>query len=76
MTDYLWKDILTKEKLTLIIENYACVLKVKDKVIQIFPRYHQLDAVTKIIADVRKNGVGQRYLIQHSAGSGKSNSIA
>ena len=76
MTDYLWKNILTKEKLTLIIENYACVLKVKDKVIQIFPRYHQLDAVTKIIADVRKNGVGQRYLIQHSARSGKSNSIA
>ena len=72
MTDYLWKDILTKEKLTLIVESFACL--VDDE--QIFPRYHQLDAVTKIIADVLKNGVGQRYLIQHSAGSGKSNSIA
>lgn len=82
MTDYLWKDILTKEKLTLIIENYAQVVieknedNKKGKEKQIFPRYHQLDVVTKLLADVRKNGVGQRYLIQHSAGSGKSNSIA
>lgn len=82
MTDYLWKDILTKEKLTLIIENYAQVVievdeetkKKKEK--QIFPRYHQLDVVTKLLSDVRKNGVGRKYLIQHSAGSGKSNSIA
>ena len=82
MTDYLWKDILTKEKLTLIIENYAQVVvevdeetkKKKEK--QIFPRYHQLDVVTKLLADVKENGVGQKYLIQHSAGSGKSNSIA
>ena len=82
MTDYLWKDILTKEKLTLIIENYAQVVievdedtkKKKEK--QIFPRYHQLDVVTKLLSDVRENGVGHRYLIQHSAGSGKSNSIA
>ena len=82
MTDYLWKDILTKEKLTLIIENYAQVVievdeetkKKKEK--QIFPRYHQLDVVTKLLSDVRKNGVGHKYLIQHSAGSGKSNSIA
>ncbi len=82
MTDYLWKDILTKEKLTLIIENYAQVVievdedskKKKEK--QIFPRYHQLDVVTKLLSDVRKNGVGYKYLIQHSAGSGKSNSIA
>lgn len=72
MTDYLWKDILTREKLTLIIENYACL--VGDKMI--FPRYHQLDAVTRLVDDVRENGVGRRYLIQHSAGSGKSNSIA
>ena len=42
----------------------------------IFPRYHQLDAVRKLINDVRINGVGKNYLIQHSAGSGKSNSIA
>lgn len=68
MTAYLWRDILTKEKLTLIIENFAYKM--------IFPRYHQLDAVTKILADVQENGVGQKYLIQHSAGSGKSNSIA
>ena len=82
MTDYLWKDILTKEKLTLIIENYAQVVievdedtkKKKEK--QIFPRYHQLDVVTKLLSDVRENGVGRKYLIQHSAGSGKSNSIA
>ena len=82
MTDYLWKDILTKEKLSLIIENYAQVVievdeetkKKKEK--QIFPRYHQLDVVTKLLADVKTNGVGKKYLIQHSAGSGKSNSIA
>lgn len=82
MTDYLWKDILTKEKLTLIIENYAQVVVEVDeetkrkKEKQIFPRYHQLDVVTKLLADVKANGVGQEYLIQHSAGSGKSNSIA
>lgn len=82
MTAYLWQDILTKEKLTLILENYAQVVinhdedtKKKNEV-QIFPRYHQLDVVTKILEDVKKNGVGKRYLIQHSAGSGKSNSIA
>jgi type I restriction enzyme R subunit len=82
MTDYLWKDILTKEKLTLIIENYAQVVievdedtkKKREK--QIFPRYHQMDVVTKLLNDVRENGVGRKYLIQHSAGSGKSNSIA
>lgn len=82
MTDYLWKDILTKEKLALIIENYAQVVvdndpdtkKKKEK--QIFPRYHQLDVVTKLLDDVKAHGVGKRYLIQHSAGSGKSNSIA
>lgn len=82
MTDYLWKDILSKEKLTLIIENFAQVVveidqetkRKKEK--QIFPRYHQLDAVTKLLADVKENGIGKKYLIQHSAGSGKSNSIA
>ena len=82
MTDYLWKDILTKEKLTRIIENYAQVVVEEDaetkkkSVKQIFPRYHQLDCVEKLLADVKENGVGKRYLIQHSAGSGKSNSIA
>lgn len=82
MTDYLWKDILSKKKLARIIENYAQVVEETDEetkkktVKQIFPRYHQLDVVEKLLADVRKNGVGKRYLVEHSAGSGKSNSIA
>ena len=77
MTDYLWKDILTR-----IIENYAQVIEETDQdtkkksVKQVFPRYHQLDVVEKLLADVRENGIGKKYLIQHSAGSGKSNSIA
>lgn len=82
MTDYLWKDILTKEKLSRIIENYAQVVVEEDPetkkktVKQIFPRYHQLDAVESLLKDVKTNGIGKRYLIQHSAGSGKSNSIS
>lgn len=82
MTDYLWKDILTKCKLSRIIENYAHVVDDEDQDTkkktekQIWPRYHQLDCVEKLLADVKANGVGKRYLIQHSAGSGKSNSIA
>lgn len=82
MTDYLWKDILTKLKLSRIIENYAQVVVEEDpetkkkSVKQIFPRYHQLDCVKKLLADVKENGIGKRYLIQHSAGSGKSNSIS
>ncbi len=82
MTDYLWKDILTKKKLSRIIENYAQVVEEADEdtgrktVKQIWPRYHQLDCVEKLLADVKANGLGKRYLIQHSAGSGKSNSIA
>ncbi len=81
-TDYLWREILTREGLTDIIENYAQVVEEKDertgrkKRIQIFPRYHQLDVVRKLLADVGRRRVGHRYLIQHSAGSGKSNSIA
>lgn len=82
MTDYLWKDILTKEKLHRVIENYAQVVEQEDpetkkkSVTQIWPRYHQLDAVEKMLADVQAHGVGRKYLIQHSAGSGKSNTIA
>lgn len=82
MTDYLWKDILTKTKLSRIIENYVRVVVEenpetrKKSVKQIWPRYHQLDCVEKLLVDVRQYGVGKRYLIQHSAGSGKSNSIA
>jgi type I restriction enzyme R subunit len=81
-TDYLWRAILTREGLTDIIENYAQVVEEKDertgrkKKLQLFPRYHQLDVVRKLLADARSRGTGQRYLIQHSAGSGKSNSIA
>ncbi len=81
-TDYLWKEILTREGLTDILENYAQVVEEPDKQSgkkkrkQIFPRYHQLDVVRKLLADVRQRGAGHRYLIQHSAGSGKSNSIA
>lgn len=82
MTDYLWKNILTKVKLSRIIENYAQVVVEEDpetkkkSVKQIFPRYHQLDCVENLLEDVKTNGIGKRYLIQHSAGSGKSNSIA
>lgn len=82
MTDYLWKDTLTKNNLSRIIENYAKVVEEVDpetkkkSIKQIFPRYHQLDCVEKLLTDVKKHGIGRRYLIQHSAGSGKSNSIA
>jgi type I restriction enzyme R subunit len=81
-TDYLWKEVLTPASLTNILENYAQVVEVKHpktgkkKFVQIFPRYHQLDVVRELLADVEECGVGKRYLIQHSAGSGKSNSIA
>jgi len=80
--DYLWKQVLTPRGLTNIIENYAQVVEIKDpktgrkKREQIFPRYHQLDVVRKLLKAVGEQGVGRRYLIQHSAGSGKSNSIA
>ncbi|PTQ55699.1 MAG: Type I restriction-modification system, restriction subunit R [Candidatus Carbobacillus altaicus] len=81
-TDYLWREVLTRESLTDILENYAQLVEEKDAKSgrksrkQIFPRYHQLDVVRKLLADARKHGAGRRYLIQHSAGSGKSNSIA
>jgi len=81
-TDYLWKKVLTREGLTDILENYAQVVETKDaktgkkKAVQIWPRYHQLDAVRDLLADAQAHGAGRRYLIQHSAGSGKSNSIA
>jgi len=79
-TDYLWKEILTKPRLGDILENYAQVVVVKDtkgkvRRRQIFPRYHQLDVVRKLLADTEGKGAGVSYLIQHSAGSGKSNSI-
>jgi len=82
MTDYLWKQVLTPAGLTDILENYAQIVESKDEKTgkkrrtQIFPRYHQLDVVRKLLADAAKHGAGKRYLIEHSAGSGKSNSIA
>lgn len=81
-TDYLWKDILTKPCLSNILENYVQITEEKDEDTgrksykQIFPRYHQLSVVTSLLADAKNDGPGHRYLIQHSAGSGKSNSIA
>lgn len=80
-TDYLWKTILRKDRLADIIENYAQLTEIKDDKGRkrrnlVFPRYHQLDAVRKLLADTQERGAGYRYLIQHSAGSGKSNSIA
>ena len=81
-TDYLWREVLTRASLTDILEHYAQVVTVEDEKtghktgLQIWPRYHQLDVVRKLLADVRRRGAGGRYLIQHSAGSGKSNSIA
>jgi type I restriction enzyme R subunit len=81
-TDYLWRQILTRKGLTDILENYAQVVTKKDprtgckKKTQIFPRYHQLDVVHKLLDQAQADGPGQRYLIQHSTGSGKSYSIA
>ena len=81
-TDYLWRQVLTRDSLTNIIENYAQIVESKDqktgskKRTQIWPRYHQLEVVRRLLADASANGAGTTYLIQHSAGSGKSNSIA
>ena len=89
-TSYLWKDVLRKDSLLDIIQNYANtqvvkekyfdprsgVLKEKEKIILIFPRFHQRRAVQNLVDAVRTDGVGSKYLIQHSAGSGKSNTIS
>ncbi|MBX9916461.1 MAG: type I restriction endonuclease subunit R [Nitrosomonas sp.] len=84
-TDYLWKQVLTKESLANIIESFAQVVeeeeagtngKKRKKRKQIFPRFHQLRTVRALLRRARADGVGKRYLIQHSAGSGKSNTIA
>lgn len=89
VTSYIWKDVLNKDSMMDIIQKFISleVRKEKKKDVNgtektvtkkrlIFPRYHQLDVVRKLITDVRENGSGRNYLIQHSAGSGKSNSIA
>lgn len=83
---YMWKDILSKDTLLQIISKFMFIEvkekkdpvtdKIKRKETVIFPRYHQLDCVRKVLADVVDNGTSLNYLVQHSAGSGKTNSIA
>ena len=80
-TDYLWKQVLAKDSLAIIIENFAQIVEEDDergrkKRKQIFPRYHQLRTVRALLRRCRVDGIGRRYLVQHSAGSGKSNTIA
>jgi type I restriction enzyme R subunit len=87
-TSYLWEKVLQKDSLMNILHRFMHLDVEKKKVIQngkektktsaklIFPRYHQLDVVRKLVHHVRLKGSGENYLIQHSAGSGKSNSIA
>lgn len=80
-TSYLWEKVLNKDSLFEIIEKYMHLeYNPKKQTFKqgkmIFPRYHQFDVVSKIVEDTKKRGVGHNYLIQHSAGSGKSNSIA
>lgn len=87
-THYLWEDIWQPDTLLALLQSYLCVqvdaekiwtgteLKEIEKEKLIFPRYHQLDAVRSLLSAVKEEGAGHTYLIQHSAGSGKSNSIA
>jgi type I restriction enzyme, R subunit len=80
-TDYLWKQVLVKDSLANIIENFTQVVEEEDEKgkkrrKQVFPRFHQLRTVRALLRRAREDGVGKRYLIQHSAGSGKSNTIA
>lgn len=88
-TAYLWEYIFERNSMMDILQKFIHLQVEEDKKVDrdgnknlskkytlIFPRYHQLDVVRKMIADVSKNGAGHNYLIQHSAGSGKSNSIA
>jgi type I restriction enzyme, R subunit len=83
-TSYLWNEIWNKDNLLNIVQNFIHLQKVpdpddetkiKDEFL-IFPRYHQWDAVNKIISDTKEKGAGNRYLVEHSTGSGKSFSIA
>ena len=89
-TAYLWEDILQRDNLMALINNFIHEQETTEKVydpksktvkdeksrVLIFPRYHQLDVIRKLEAAIEENGVGQNYLIQHTTGSGKSNSIA
>jgi type I restriction enzyme R subunit len=78
-TSYLWEDVLSRSSVANIFEHFVLLEgnpkdALKDKTL-IFPRYHQRDVVNKILLSAQINGTGKTYLIQHSAGSGKSNSI-
>ena len=82
-TAYLWEQILAKDSVLNLLQHFIHIVEEEDekgrktgKRSRIFPRYHQLDSVRRLIQDARKSGPGKSYLIQHSAGSGKSNSIA
>lgn len=88
VTSYLWEEVLQRDSLLDLIQRFISNVKEKEteekngvvktitKEKMLFPRYHQYDVVRKVLADVKQNGPGKNYLIQHSAGSGKSNSIA
>ena len=89
VTSYFWENVLQKDKLMDILQKFISYEKTEKKEVMpdgstnikktekiIFPRYHQLDVVRELVRHVRENGPGHNYLIQHSAGSGKSNSIA
>lgn len=88
MTSYLWERVFTKDSLLDIIRRFITITEEKKETIVngspkktvitklIFPRFHQYDVVHKVLDDVKENGAGKNYLIEHSAGSGKSNSIA
>ena len=81
-THYLWEEVLQRDSLMDILHRFVSHVREKDedtgkmKEKLLFPRYHQYDVVRKVLTDVKQNGAGKNYLIQHSAGSGKSNSIA
>ena len=83
-SDYLWRDVLTKNSwleiigrfIHLQVEEFEYEGRLRKKENLIFPRYHQLDVVRKITRHAQEHGAGRNYLVQHSAGSGKSNSIA
>ena len=89
-TAFLWEEVLTKDSLLDLVQNFVNIQENEEKFynektgkldskkskVLIFPRYHQRRAVNKILADIKEKGVGQKYLIQHSAGSGKSNTIS
>ena len=76
-TCYMWKEVLQADSLLNLIQHFIKrITPKKGEPFYIFPRYHQLRCVRNIISDVREKGVGQTYLVQHSAGSGKTKSMS